>query len=52
MTRLQPDATIEQARSATGWDLAISADVEEITSPSDDELQILRRLRHRDQSTS
>lgn len=44
LTALHPGVTVEQARAATGWDLAVAADVEETEPPTRDELHHLRRL--------
>jgi glutaconate CoA-transferase subunit B len=41
---LQPGATVEQARDATGWDLAVADEVDEVAPPSADELGVLREL--------
>jgi glutaconate CoA-transferase subunit B len=35
---------VDQARAATGWELAVAADLRETLAPSDDELSHLRRL--------
>jgi len=44
LTHLHPGATISQARAATGWELAVAADVHETPAPTDEELAHLRRL--------
>jgi glutaconate CoA-transferase, subunit B len=45
LTRLHQGATVEGARRATGWDLAISADLTETDPPSARELAALRALK-------
>jgi glutaconate CoA-transferase subunit B len=44
LTHLHPGVTLEKARSATGWDLAVAADLEETAPPSVTELTVLREL--------
>jgi glutaconate CoA-transferase, subunit B len=44
LTALHPGSTADQARAATGWDLAVAADVAETEAPTDAELGALRRL--------
>ena len=44
LTALHPGATVEQARAATGWDLAVADDVETVVPPTAVELAALRRL--------
>jgi glutaconate CoA-transferase subunit B len=44
LTALHPGSTADQARTATGWDLAVAADVAETEAPTDAELGALRRL--------
>jgi glutaconate CoA-transferase, subunit B len=39
-----PGVTVDEARAATGWDLAIRADVTTTDLPSEEELQILHDL--------
>jgi glutaconate CoA-transferase, subunit B len=41
---LQPGATVEQAREATGWKLAVADEIEELPPPSANELAVLREL--------
>jgi glutaconate CoA-transferase subunit B len=41
---LQPGATVDQAREATGWSLAVADEIEEIPPPTADELAVLREL--------
>jgi glutaconate CoA-transferase subunit B len=45
LTCLQPGSSIEQARAATGWDLAVAATLEGIAPPSAGELDTLRGFR-------
>ena len=44
LTALQPGATIEDVKRATGWDLAVADEVEQLSPPTPDELDVLRRL--------
>jgi glutaconate CoA-transferase subunit B len=44
LTALHPGATAEQARAATGWPLAVAADLRTTAAPTPDELAVLRRL--------
>jgi glutaconate CoA-transferase subunit B len=44
LTRLHPGASVTKAREATGWPLALAADLATADPPSQQELEILRRL--------
>ncbi len=44
LTRLHPGVTVEQARAATGWPLAVAGDLATTEAPSEQELEVLRRL--------
>jgi glutaconate CoA-transferase subunit B len=44
LVALQPGATVEQARDATGWDLGVADEVAELEPPSAEELAVLREL--------
>ena len=44
LTALQPGATVDAVRDATGWDLAVADDVESMPRPSAEELAVLRQL--------
>jgi glutaconate CoA-transferase subunit B len=44
LTYLHPGKTVEQARAATGWDLAVAPRVQITDSPTEHELGTLRRL--------
>jgi glutaconate CoA-transferase subunit B len=44
LTHLHPGATVEQALAATGWDLAVAADLQTNLPPSGEELSTLRSL--------
>jgi glutaconate CoA-transferase subunit B len=44
MTQLHPGVTLDQARAATGWDLAIASEMAETEPPTSAELEVLRRL--------
>jgi glutaconate CoA-transferase, subunit B len=45
LTRVHPGATVEQVRAATGWQLAVAADVGETQPPTEFELAAIRQLR-------
>jgi glutaconate CoA-transferase, subunit B len=45
LTRVHPGATVDDVRSATGWDLKIAARVEKTKPPTDEELTALRALK-------
>jgi glutaconate CoA-transferase subunit B len=42
LTALQPGATVEQARAATGWDLDVAPELAELEPPAPAELAVLR----------
>jgi glutaconate CoA-transferase, subunit B len=44
LVALQPGAGAEQAREATGWNLAVADEVEKLEPPTADELAVLRAL--------
>jgi glutaconate CoA-transferase, subunit B len=44
LTAVHPGVSAEQARSATGWDLAVSEALDTTEPPSAEELDVLRRL--------
>jgi glutaconate CoA-transferase subunit B len=44
LTALHPGVTVEQAREATAWELAVAAPPQVSPEPTDDELQALREL--------
>jgi glutaconate CoA-transferase, subunit B len=44
LTALHPGATLDDARAATGWELAVAADLGATDPPSDGELAALRAL--------
>jgi glutaconate CoA-transferase, subunit B len=44
LTHLQPGATLEQTRAATGWELAVAEDLATIEPPTPYELSVLRAL--------
>jgi glutaconate CoA-transferase subunit B len=44
LVELHPGVTVAQARDACGWDLAVAADVGTTAPPSEEELDVLRRL--------
>jgi len=45
LTEIHPGVTVEQARAATGWELAVAETLAETTPPSNLELAALRRLK-------
>ena len=45
LVALHPGADVEQARAATGWDLAVADDLRETEPPTELELLALRALR-------
>jgi glutaconate CoA-transferase subunit B len=44
LTHLHPGVELDQARSSTGWSLAVAPDVATTTPPTPDELAVLRHL--------
>jgi len=44
LTHVHPGVTVDQARAATGWDLAVSANLASTEPPTARELEVLRRL--------
>ena len=44
LTALQPGATVDAAREATGWDLAVADEVDVVPPPTAEELTVLREL--------
>jgi glutaconate CoA-transferase, subunit B len=44
LTRLHPGASLDKARQATGWPLAVAGDLTTTGPPSQQELEVLRRL--------
>ncbi|MGV9774844.1 CoA-transferase subunit beta [Streptosporangium sp. NPDC003464] len=44
VTHLHPGVTLDQARAATGWDLATAAELRETAPPTPEELGVLRHL--------
>jgi glutaconate CoA-transferase, subunit B len=44
LTRLHPGVTVEQARAATGWELAVSPGLGTTEPPTEEELRTLRAL--------
>jgi glutaconate CoA-transferase subunit B len=44
LTSVHPGATADDARAATGWDLAVAPDLAITPPPTDHELDVLRRL--------
>ena len=48
LEQLQPGATVDQVRAATGFELLVADDVSQVAPPTDEELQTLRLLREAD----
>jgi glutaconate CoA-transferase subunit B len=44
LTAVHPGVSVDDARAATGWDLAVADDVPETRPPTDVELRTLRAL--------
>lgn len=44
LTRLHPGASVDQAREATGWELAVADELDTSDAPTDTELEVLRAL--------
>ena len=47
LTQLHPEASVEQAREATGWDLRVADELGKTDPPTEKELQALRQLREK-----
>jgi len=47
LTALFPGSTVEEARAAVGWPLAVADEIEVLAAPSDHELATLRALNNR-----
>jgi glutaconate CoA-transferase subunit B len=45
MTQVHPGVTADDAREATGWELQIAENLIETEAPSEEELEVLRRLK-------
>ena len=52
LTHLHPGATLDQARAATGWDLAVAPDLQTTAGPTAEELRLLRSLEATKESQS
>ena len=44
LTQLHEGVSVEQAREATGWELAVAAELRVTEPPSENELEALREL--------
>jgi glutaconate CoA-transferase subunit B len=44
LTKIHPGRTVDEARAATGWELAVSGTLAETEPPTEEELDVLRRL--------
>jgi glutaconate CoA-transferase, subunit B len=44
LTKIHPGRTVDEARAATGWELAVSGTLGETEPPTGEELDVLRRL--------
>ncbi len=51
LVALHPDATVEEAKEATGWDLKVAEQPEKTDSPTEEELRILRDLKARTEAS-
>jgi glutaconate CoA-transferase, subunit B len=51
LTELHPHVTVEEARSATGWELRVASDLRRGTPPTEEELEALRALRPASEDT-
>jgi glutaconate CoA-transferase, subunit B len=51
LVSLHPGATVEQAKKATGWDLAVASGLGTTEPPTEEELGILRELRARTEAS-
>ena len=51
LVALHPDATVKEAKEATGWDLKVAEQPETTDSPTEDELRILRDLKARTEAS-
>jgi glutaconate CoA-transferase subunit B len=45
LTALHPGVTLDDARAATGWELAVAGELETTDPPTEDELSLLRELK-------
>lgn len=52
LTQLHPEASVEQAREATGWDLRVAEELGKTDPPTEKELQTLRRLREKTEAAN
>ncbi|MGF1472115.1 MAG: CoA-transferase subunit beta [Rubrobacteraceae bacterium] len=52
LVALHPEATVEQAREATGWALHVAEDLAATDAPTERELQTLRGLRERTEAAN
>jgi len=51
LVALHPDATVEEAKEATGWDLKVAEQPDTTDSPTEEELRILRDLKARTEAS-
>ena len=52
LVALHPEATVEQAREETGWELRVAEDLERTDPPTEEELQTLRGLREKTEAAN
>jgi glutaconate CoA-transferase, subunit B len=52
LTQLHPEASVDQAREATGWELRVADEVGKTDPPTDRELQTLRELREKTEAAN
>jgi glutaconate CoA-transferase, subunit B len=50
LTKIHPGGDPDEARAATGWDLAVAGNLTETEPPTDEELAVLRQLIERSES--
>jgi glutaconate CoA-transferase subunit B len=52
LVALHPEASVEQAREATGWDLRLADEMGATDPPTEEELQTLRKLREKTEAAN
>lgn len=52
LVALHPEASVEQAREATGWDLRVADELDATDPPTEEELQTLRNLREKTEAAN
>jgi glutaconate CoA-transferase subunit B len=51
LVALHPEATVEEAKEATGWELKVAQQLETTDSPTEEELRLLRDLKARTEAS-